>query len=475
MSQHDNKPRKTINQQTPERSETRKPQNGPALWRNTLNDFRMQHGEDAYQKWIAPLRFIAVVNDEPVVAAPGKLSFDRVQRRYLNDLQQCWDLSDTHKRGLKLVDWKRASKDLRALVENPWAAPARTEDSDSDSPEFTFESLVVGESNAKALACLERIAEGPSLGAPVHFIYGLQGVGKTHLLRALEGALKSSLRITYMTAEEFMSAYIEGAKARDTAALKARLRNCDLLLIDDLQWIKDKKGTDEAFFANLRAVTGQGGRVVLTADEAPGDMRGLSRRMQNELKGAASIEIQMPDDDMRAEIVRRKAALIRKSDPNFVLTEEMVTHIVCRVRGPGRELCGVLWSLQTESCFGKERITMEMLNTVIRRQEGDQRPLTIELIKRATAETFGVTKTNLESASKAQAYVRPRQIAMYLCRTMTEKSYPQIARKFGDRDHSTVLYSFRKVHKKKETDMDLARDIERLEQAIYQLQRDHAV
>lgn len=470
MSQHDKNTR--INGRASDISETRKAaQNAPSIWSQTTESFRIFFGEDVYQKWIACLRFIAVVDDAPVIAAPGKLSFDRVQRQHLTDLQACWNEADPEERELKLIDWKRAPKSLTALVENPWAAPAPVSEEAAAEPEYTFDTLVAGDSNAKAVACAKRFASGAASGAPILFMFGLQGVGKTHIMQAIREAALASLRVTYMTAEEFMSAYIQGARTRDTSALKAKLRNCDLLLIDDLQWIKDKKGTDEAFFGNLRAVIGNGGKVVLTADEAPGDMKGLSQRLHNELKGAASIKVDLPDDEMRAEILRRKAALIRKADPNFIISEEMIESIVTRVSGPGRVLCGVLWSLHTESCFGEEKITMDMLNTVIRRQEGALRPLTIELIKSAAAATFGVTKTNLECASKAQAYVRPRQIAMFACRTMTDKSYPQIARKFGGRDHSTVLYSFNKINDARLTDADLARDIERLTAAIHELQR----
>ncbi|MEO1101062.1 MAG: DnaA/Hda family protein, partial [Pseudomonadota bacterium] len=382
------------------------------IWEAAQTRVRDDIGEEMFGKWVADLRFVAEVHDKAVIAVRDQVTLGRIKRDYERLIRDAWLAEDDKQRELRFVCWKRAPKSLLSIVEDPWLVPEATEEAAKGAaPQMTFDTLIVGASNTRAVESGRRFAAGKA-SAPILFVSGRQGVGKTHLLRAIENEAlaNGSIRVTYMTAEEFMSAYVQGAQERDTRALKAKLRNSDLVLIDDLQWIKGKKGTDQAFFANIRAVTSQGGHVVLTADEAPGDMRGLSTSLMNELRGAASVAVETPDDEMRAAILRQHEAMIAESDPNFVLTDEMISRILSRVRGPGRELCGVLWSLQTESCFGKEPITMEMLDTVIRRQAGETRPPSIDLIKRAAAATFGVTKTNLESASKAQVYVYPRQI-----------------------------------------------------------------
>jgi len=338
---------------------------------------------------------------------------------------------------------------------------------------MTFATLIVGDTNKRAVGLAQEIVDGGKRGADVSLVYGRQGTGKTHILRAIENAiahLGDGRRVTYMTAEEFMTAFVDGARAGDTRDLKTQVRDNDLLLIDDLQWIAGKQKTDEAFFANIRSVTKTGGRVVLTADEAPGDLKGFSQRMRGELLGAAATEVGLPDQEMRREIVRLHAGMIREDQPNFELTEEMIDQIVLTVRGPGRELCGVLWSLQTETGYGEEEPDMDMLLTVLRRQQGEYQPPSLDNVKRAAMRVFALSKTEIESANKSRTICHPRQIAMYLCREMTDKSYPQIARAFSKKDHTTVLHAWRKVKAMIQEDPDMIRDVERVRETVFEIQ-----
>ena len=338
---------------------------------------------------------------------------------------------------------------------------------------MTFATLVIGDTNKKAFGLARQIVDKPARCPEIAFVYGRQGTGKTHILRAIEQAiarLEDGRRVTYMTAEEFMTAYVDGAREGDTRNLKAQVRDNDLLLIDDLQWIAGKKKTDEAFFANIRSVTKGGGRVVLTADEAPGDLKGFSSRLKGELLGAAIAEVGLPDQEMRREIVRLHAGMIREDQPNFELDEDMIEKIVSTVRGPGRELCGVLWSLQTETGYGEVEPDMDMLLTVLRRQQGEYQAPSLDNVKRSAMRVFGLSKTEIESTNKSRSICYPRQIAMYLCREMTDKSYPQIARAFNKKDHTTVLHGWRKVKKQIQSDPDMLRDVERVREMVFEIQ-----
>lgn len=266
-----------------------------------------------------------------------------------------------------------------------------------------------------------------------------------------------------------MSAYLDGVKARDTSGLKRRLRAASILIVDDLHRIAGRPGTENELFQNIREVTGNGGQVVLVGDSAPGETVGFSKRMSSEIKGATAVEVGLPDAAMRREILARLAAHISASHPEFRLSDDMIQKLNAGIRGPGRELTGAVWSLYTEAGFGSEEPTMEMLDRVIRRHAGEQREPTIDVIKKATLKVFPISKTDLEGPSKMQAYVYPRQIAMYLCRTLTRKSFPQIGRAFGKRDHTTVLYAFRRIRKALPDDTRLAEDIARVEAAILDL------
>lgn len=454
---------------------------GREIWKTVLNDTRVQISAEDYDKWIADLRFVAEVDDVVLIAARDQLAFDRINNHHRPMLKRIWRKADPKGRALQISCWKDIPNSTRDLVDNPWkgdtsqsafAADTAAEPRLGAMPGMTFGTLVTGDTNKRAVGLAMEIVGGKR-SPEVSLMYGRQGTGKTHILRAIENAvlrLNDGRRVTYMTAEEFVTAYVDGAMARDTRELKERVRNNDLLLIDDLQWIAGKAKTDDAFFATIRSVTKEGGRVVLTADEAPGDLKGFSQRMRGEIMGAAASEVGLPDQEMRREIVRLHAAMIREDQANFELSEEMIEKIVSTVRGPGRELCGVLWSLQTETGFGEDDPDMDMLMTVLRRQQGEYQAPTLDNVKRAAMRAFSLSKTEIESANKSRSICYPRQIAMYLCREMTDKSYPQIARAFNKKDHTTVLHAWRKVKDDIQADPDVIRDVERVRETVYEIQ-----
>lgn len=459
---------------------------GHQVWQAVKAELESILSASDYTRWIEDLRLIAEVDGTFLIAARDRLSFDRVSGEHLRTVQRVWRKHDPKGRGVTLECWKTARRSVRDLIDidDPWAAleeateeTAKSEDNPpavTGRPEMSFETLVTGPSNTIAVKLAKRIAAGQHMGAATTLMFGHPGIGKTHLMQALKlesETVNPDQRVLYMTAEEFLSAYQEGAKARDTRALKARFAQADLVIVDDLHRISGKPGTETELFQSIREVTARGGRVVLCCDEAPGNVKGFSPRMRSELKGAAAVEVGQPDDDMRRAIVERLAAHIHSTDPVFKVTPEMVSRIVGRIRGPGRELCGAVWSLYTETAFGDEAPTLDMLDRVIARQEGEPREPTIGLIKKAAMRSFAVSKTDLESPCKMHSVVYPRQLAMYLCRDMTRKSYPQIGNAFGKRDHTTVLYAYRKITKKlKAGDMDIKRDLERMREAVFDLQ-----
>lgn len=466
---------------------------GQAIWQAVREHLKEVLSAADFERWIADLKLIAEVERKIVIAARDRLSYDRVSADHRHILQRIWKEHDDARRDIRLVCWKEAGADLRTIVEDPWAeavpetaaggAGNGTGGSDggstqgprpsSGAPEMTFATLVTGKSNAISVELAKRVADGQPVGTQVHLISGPQGTGKTHTLLALRSrALETNADATvvYLTAEEFLSAYTDGVKAKDTSALKKRLRAASILLIDDLHRISGKPGTETELFQNIREVTGQGGNVVLAGDKTPGELAGFSPRMMSELKGATVVEVALPDEDMRRDIIRRLARHIEVAHPEFVLDEALIERIHTGIRGPGRELTGAVWNLFTEAGFGSMAPTSDMLERVIRRMEGEVRAPTIELVKKAAMKVFNVSKADLESPSKARSVVYPRQIAMYLCREQTHKSFPQIGRAFGRRDHTTVLYAHRKITKDLLNDPELAADIARVAAAILELQ-----
>ncbi len=453
---------------------------GQRIWTSVRDVLKDKVEEAEFSRWIEDLRLVAEHNGEIILAARDPLAFDRVSSQHLRGIEKLWASADPLARPLKLICWRNAGADLRDLVSDPWAIPAAAETptpeepvaANGAGPAMSFATLVTGPSNEIAVTLAKRIAAGLPVGTATALIYGPPGTGKTHLMHALrsEAARRdASRKVVYLTAEEFMSAYLDGVKARDTSDLKKRLRAASLLLIDDLHRIAGKPGTEAELYQNIREVTANGGQVVLVGDSAPGEAAGFGQRMRSEIKGATAVEVALPDSEMRREILVRLAAHIAESHPAFVLTDEMVQRLNTGIRGPGRELTGAIWSLYTEAGFGERAPTMDMLDRIIRRHAGEQKEPSIEVIKRATLKVFPIAKADLEGPSKVRGFVYPRQIAMYLCRTMTRKSFPQIGRAFGKRDHTTVLYAFRRIDKDIVEDQELASDIGRVQSVVVEL------
>ncbi len=451
-------------------------QTGPAVWGLVHKQLQSRVRDADDLRWIGDLRLVAEVDGELMLAAADQLAFDRVTGRLERTIKTAWKALDPAGRKIRLICWRTLPADVRGLVSDPWAAaeqieepePEKPEAPETGSPQMTFDTLVAGPSNEIAIGLARRLASGQPIGTSTILVYGPQGTGKTHMMHALrtEAALLSPARkIVYLTAEEFMSAYHEGVRARDTSALKKRLRSASVLLIDDLHRIAGKPGTETELYQNIREVTSNGGHVLLVGDQAPSDVVGFGPRMRAEIKGAIAIEIGLPDTDMRREILERLSRHIVAMHPQFVLTSEMIARLNSAIRGPGRELTGAVWSLFTETGFGERPPTPEMIERIIRRHEGEAREPTIEAIKRAAIREFAISKADMEGPSKAHALVYPRHIAMYLCRQMTRKSLPQIGRAFK-RDHTTVIHCLRTMRARLKTDDQLVRDVARLEEAV---------
>ncbi|OZB13170.1 MAG: hypothetical protein B7X53_16665, partial [Hyphomonas sp. 34-62-18] len=278
---------------------------GQMIWNGVRDVLRDKIAESEFNRWIEDLRLVADHEGEMIVAARDPLAFDRVTSQYLRVIEKLWAAADPAERTFKLICWRNAPADLRDLVDDPWAieetpAPAEPQPPATSSgagPAMTFDTLVTGPSNEIAVTLAKRIAAGLPAGTATTLIYGPPGTGKTHLMQALrhETARRDTgRRIVYLTAEEFMSAYLDGVKARDTSDLKKRLRAASILLIDDLHRIAGKPGTEAELYQNIREVTSNGGQVVLVGDSAPGEANGFGQRMRSEIKGATAVEVGPP-------------------------------------------------------------------------------------------------------------------------------------------------------------------------------------
>ncbi|MCI4645123.1 MAG: DnaA/Hda family protein [Hyphomonadaceae bacterium] len=459
----------------------------PAIWNLTRKDLKGLVSSSDFDRYISELKIIAERDGKIIIAARTRLTADRVRGEHQRLLQRVWRSHDPRDRIIDVIAWDRDGADYSELLGNdPWAEdvvpdahktearPANESTISGERRDYTFDNLVVGPFNQTAYDLVRHIADDGELPANVILIYGLQGVGKTHMITALQQHVEQAedtREIFYITAEDFQNEYIAGAMARDTRELKAKLRACDIVLIDDLQNIANAKGTDAEFCRNLRSITEAGGLVILTTDTAPGKLDGFSTRVMSQIRGAMSVEIKAPDKAVRLKILRRFVDRLQAQRPAFEVSDAMLEQINQRIRGQGRELLGGLLGLYSECSLGTLAPTQDMLARVLDKLAGAVTNPKISDIKQATCEMFDLTKAEIEGPRKLQRIVYARHLAMFLCREMTDKSYPTIARSFGKRDHTSIMYAVERVTAYLEKRTDTPQHLDQLRERIYQLQR----
>lgn len=458
----------------------------PAIWQLTRQDLKNLVSASDFDRYISELKIIAERDGKIIIAARTRLTADRVRGEHHRLLQRVWRSHDPRERIVDVIAWDREGADYSDLLGNdPWAedvtpqarqgeGPARESSISGERKDYTFDNLVVGPFNQTAYDLVRHIANDGVLPASVILIYGLQGVGKTHMITGLQQHVEQAeddREVFYITAEDFQNEYVAGAMARDTRQLKAKLRGCDIVLIDDLQNIANAKGTDAEFCRNLRSITEAGGLVILTTDTAPGELDGFSTRVMSQIRGAMSVEITAPDKEMRLKILRRFVDRLQGDRPAFEVSDQMLEQINQRIRGQGRELLGGLLGLYSECSLGRLAPTQEMLARVLDKIAGTVANPKISDIKQAACEMFDLTKAEMEGPRKLQRIVYARHLAMFLCREMTDKSYPTIARSFGKRDHTSIMYAVERVTTYLAKRTDTPQHLDQLRERIYQLQR----
>ena len=319
---------------------------------------------------------------------------------------------------------------------------------------FTFDRFVVDASNRVAVNAARALAEaGPVRFSPLYLHAGT-GMGKTHLCHAVAHAFlehSPGARVLVMSAERFMFDFVGAVRARDTFAFKARLRGCDLLLIDDLQFIAGKDATQEEFFHTVNEVMAAGKRLVIAADRCPQALDGIDPRITGRMASGLVADIRAPEPSLRRAVLDRKVADLGACVPEDVL--QLIAH---RVAANIRELEGALNRVVAYAQLAGEPIDLDFaVATLGDSLRGAVRRVTIDEIQKRVCEHFELKPLDMVSARRARAVARPRQIAMYLAKRLTTRSLPEIGRKFGGRDHSTVIHAVRRVEQLRDTDRDV--------------------
>jgi len=325
------------------------------------------------------------------------------------------------------------------------ARPARETGALSLDPRFTFETFVAAPSNRLAHAAAQSVAEIPGRSYNPLFIYGASGLGKTHLLHAIGNYVGEHFpnhQVLYVTTETFLNDFVDALRMSATIAFKRRYRECDVLLIDDVQFMENKEGLQEEFFHTYNDLHGSGKQIVLTSDRPPKSIETLEDRLRSRFLSGLITQIDPPDLETRLAILRTKAESDHEDIPDDVLNF-IATHVKDNIR----ELEGALIRVTAFASLNHERISLDLAERVLADivSAGEPRRITPQMILEATAASYGFTVDAICGPSRTRPLVTARQVAMYLVRNLTDYSYPAIARVFGGRDHTTVIHAVEKI------------------------------
>lgn len=455
-----------------------------AVWRQVRAHLREECGTAIYSQEIARLRVRISETGAIIIIAPSSFNRDWVEDHWGARIRAIWaELDKTHRSIHLMAEGEVEPQPVVAPASRPAAAPVAsiapqeaTQSADADAGDadlrafgetrFTFDSFRVGPANEVAAAAARTVvgAQTPPFN-PV-FFYGDYGVGKTHLMHAVAAAFEHASRprrALYLTAEEFLSGFVSAMRARDTIAFKETVRSADVLLIDDVHFIAGKPKTEDEFLNTVAALVAENKQVVLASHRPPAELQVADERLRSLLTGGLSCPLGKPDLDLRRQILDCKIAQAKCHYPVLDVPEAVRDFLAARITSSPRELEGVLNNVICRTALIGLPVTMEAVSTALRELSlSSERRLTVDEIQKVVATHYGITPADICSKRRTQSVVRPRHVAMYLAKTMTTRSLPDIGRRFGGRDHSTVIHAVNKVTALLEAGDPLADDIDRL-------------
>jgi len=454
-------------------------------WERVCARLRVEFGDAAFNSWLRPLEFEGIKDHRALLSAPTRFMRDWVISHYGERVRAVWQTENSvvtdimiHVRPRRAAAAPRAAEttgsdadgEAESAAEVPVSAvtpsPLATDMGSSLDSRFRFDSFVVGKSNELAYAAAHRVADSPTVTFNPLFLYGGVGLGKTHLMHAIAWHIHErdpNRKVIYLSAEKFMYQFIRALRDRDAMSFKQAFRSVDVLLIDDVQFFSRKDSTQEEFFHTFNALVDQNKQIVISADRSPSDLEDIEERIRSRLGWGLVADIHQTDFELRLGILEQKLKTASiESFPQNVL--EFLAH---RITSNVRELEGALNRLIAYSNLVGRPITLELTQDVLQDLlRANDRRVTIEEIQKKVAQHFNIRLADMHSARRARNVARPRQVAMYLSKQLTTRSLPEIGRKFGGRDHTTVMHAVRRIEELRQTDANLAEDIDLLRRML---------
>ncbi|MFY9239982.1 MAG: chromosomal replication initiator protein DnaA [Roseovarius sp.] len=445
---------------------------GQEKWGQLKRDLQASVGSSNFTTWIEPLDLSDV--------ADGVATFDVATTFFGNYVSQKFgDQILYHVRNvdpaIRRVHFKVPANPAQPAARAPRPAKAASvrETQIPAAPldkRFTFDSFVVGKPNELAHAAAKRVAEGGPVTFNPLFLYGGVGLGKTHLMHAISWELQArqpELNVLYLSAEQFMYRFVQALRERKMMDFKEMFRSVDVLMVDDVQFIAGKDSTQEEFFHTFNALVDQHKQIIISADRAPTEIENLEERIRSRLQCGLVVDLHPTNYELRLGILQSKVEYYRGQYPDVTLTDGVLEFLAHRISKNVRVLEGALTRLFAfASLIGKEitlELTQECLTDVLRASE---RQVTVEEIQRQVSDHYNIRLSDLVGPKRVRVFARPRQVAMFLSKEMTSRSLPEIGRRFGGRDHTTVMHGVRRIDELRREDGQIAEDLDLLRRSL---------
>ncbi|MFY2822530.1 chromosomal replication initiator protein DnaA [Ruegeria sp. MALMAid1280] len=456
-------------------------------WGQLRNKLLKAVGKNNYTTWIEPLEFQELQDGVAVFSVPTNFMGNYVSQNFADLI--LYEMNTAGESVQRLAFRVAANSPVRPSNE---PAPAVVQDtpqpqslsqqaeSANDALEsmqaapldarFTFDSFVVGKPNELAHAAARRVSEGGPVTFNPLVLYGGVGLGKTHLMHAIAWELKTKrpeLNVLYLSAEQFMYRFVRALRERRMMDFKHLFRSVDVLMVDDVQFIAGKDSTQEEFFHTFNALVDQNKQIIISADRAPGEIKDLEDRVKSRLQCGLVVDLHPTDYELRLGILQNKVQQYSSTYPDLTIADGVLEFLAHRISTNVRVLEGALTRLFAfASLVGREidmELTQDCLADVLRASE---RKITVEEIQRKVSDYYNIRLSDIIGPKRLRSYARPRQVAMYLCKQLTSRSLPEIGRRFGGRDHTTVMHGVKRIEELKTTDGQIAEDVEMLRRAL---------
>ncbi len=438
------------------------------LWGQVRETLRGAVGANNYTNWIEPLDFEALTDGVATFNVPTGFIGNYVAQNFGDQI-----LFHIKNAGqpVQRLQFSTVSQASRA---KPQPAPApnvtEVERGASLDARFTFDTFVVGKPNELAHAAARRVAEGGPVTFNPLFLYGGVGLGKTHLMHAIAHELRHAnpqVNVLYLSAEQFMYRFITSLRDKRMMDFKQLFRSVDVLMVDDVQFLAGKDSTQEEFFHTFNALVDGQKQIIISADRAPGEIKDLEDRIRSRLQCGLVVDLHPTDYELRLGILQSKELYYRSQYPGLVIHSGVLEFLAHRISTNVRVLEGALTRLFAFASLVGREIDMDLvqdcLSDVIKTSD---RKITIEEIQRKVSDHYNIRLSDLIGPKRLRVYARPRQVAMFLAKQHTSRSLPEIGRKFGGRDHTTVMHGVRRIEELINTDSQIADDVELLRRSL---------